>query len=121
MYTLMIYKSALMTECLIKHITSIRALTTMHTMMCYKIGLLTECLLTHITFIRALTTMYTLMCYKSELFIDFLITQITSVRALSPMYVTCITALCTMYMHFFIQSSLVKTQRLNIRIYCYKN
>jgi len=89
MYALMVYKSALMIECLITHITSIKALTTMYVLMCYKIALLTECLITHITRIRALTTMY----------------------------ITGIPAFSTAYMKLFIQSALVKTQRLNIMIY----
>jgi len=51
-----------LTECLITHITHVRALTHMYALMCYQIALVTECLITHITPIRALTSMYALMC-----------------------------------------------------------
>ena len=61
MYALMCYQTALMTECLITHITRIRALATVCAMMCYQIDLLTECLITHITRIRAHNSMYALM------------------------------------------------------------
>jgi len=49
---------ALLTECLIAHITNTRALTTMYALMSYQMALLTECLITHITGVRALNTMY---------------------------------------------------------------
>ena len=58
MDALMFYQMALLIESLITHITSLRALTTMHALlMHYQITLLPECLITHITGIRALTTM----------------------------------------------------------------
>jgi len=60
--------------------------TTMYVLMCYQIALLTECLITHITNIRALTTMYALMCCQNALLPEFLITHITNVRALTTMY-----------------------------------
>jgi len=49
----------LLTECLITHITCIRALTTIYVLMSYKTALMTECLITCITFIRVLSTMCT--------------------------------------------------------------
>jgi hypothetical protein len=49
MYASMCYKIAVLTECLITHITSIRALTAMYASMCYKTALLSECPITHIT------------------------------------------------------------------------
>ena len=61
MYALMFYQTVLNTECLITHITCIRALTPMYVLMCYQTALLTECFITHITRIRALTPMYALM------------------------------------------------------------
>jgi len=36
---------------------------------------------------------------------------------LTPVYITGISAFSTVYMKLFIQSALVKTQRVNIRIY----
>jgi hypothetical protein len=49
MYALMLYKTALLTEGLITHITRIRSLTTMYALMFYKTALLTEGLITQIT------------------------------------------------------------------------
>jgi len=46
-----------LTECLITHLTGIRAHTTMYALMFYQTTLYTECLITHFTGIRALTTM----------------------------------------------------------------
>jgi hypothetical protein len=117
MYALMFYKTALSSECLITHITSIRAFTTMCALMCYQSDLSTECLITHITSKRELTTMCALMCYKTALMTECLITHITSIREFTTMYITGIPAFSTVYMKLFIQSALVKKQRLNIRIY----
>jgi hypothetical protein len=61
--------------------------------------------------------MYAMMCYKRALMIECLITHITNIRALTTTYITGIPAFSTMYMKLFIQSALVKTQRLNITIY----
>ena len=145
MCALMCYQTALLTECLITHITNIRALTTMYTRMPYQITLVTEYLITHITNIRALTSRYALMTYQTALFTERFITHITNVRALTsmyalmccltllmtvcplthftcvwmltPMYITRISALTIVYIKLYIRSILVKTQRLNIRIY----
>ena len=65
MCALMFYKIALLTECLITHITSISAFTTMCALMCCQSELLTESLITDITSIRAFTTICVLMCYKT--------------------------------------------------------
>jgi len=54
----MLYETTRVTECLITHITPIRALTSMYALMAYQIALTTECLITHIACIRALTSMY---------------------------------------------------------------
>jgi len=116
MYALMIYQIALITECLITHFTTIRVLTTMYALMSYKTALDTECLITHTTNIRALTTMCAFMCYQRALFTECLITHITNIRALIRMYITGMSAFSTVYMKLFIQSTLGKTQRLNIRI-----
>jgi hypothetical protein len=61
MYVLMSYQIALVNECLITNITTIRAFTTMYVSMSYQTALVTECLITRITSKRALTTMYALM------------------------------------------------------------
>jgi len=42
MYALMSYEIALVTECLITHMTSIRSLTTMYVLMSYQMSLVTE-------------------------------------------------------------------------------
>jgi len=39
----------------------------MYALMCYQMALLTKCLITHITGIRALNTMYALMFYQTAL------------------------------------------------------
>jgi len=85
--------------------------------MSYKTALLTECLITNFTGIRTLTTMYALMCYQSDLLSECPITYFTSIGTLTPMCVTGISAFSTVYMKLFVQSSLLKTQSLNIRIY----
>jgi hypothetical protein len=61
--------------------------------------------------------MYALMFYKTTLMTEFLITHITSIKALTTMYITGIPAFSTVYMRLFIQSALVKIQRLNIMIH----
>jgi hypothetical protein len=65
--------------------------------------------------------MSALMCYKIALMTECLITHITSIRALTSTYITGILAFSTVYMKLFIQSDLVKTQRLKIRIYPDRN
>jgi hypothetical protein len=99
-------------ECLITHITSIMALTTMCAFMCYQTHLLTEDLLTHFT--RTLITMDALMCYQTPLMTVCPITHFTCMWTLTPMYITGISAFNTVYMMLFIQSTLVNKQRLNI-------
>jgi len=121
MYALMCYQTALMTECFITHITSIRALTTTYASMCYKTALLTECLITNFTGIRTLTTMYASMCYKTALLSECPITYFTCIWPLTPLYNTGISAFSTIYMKLFIQNTLVKPQSLNIRIYFDRN
>jgi len=61
MYALMFYKIAPMNECLITHITNIRALTTMCALKCYQGTLYSECLLTNFAAIRMVTNMYALL------------------------------------------------------------
>ena len=87
-------------------------------LMYYQIALFKESLIAHITSIRTLTTMYALMCYKTALFSECLIAHFTCIWPLTPMYITGIFAFITLYMKLFIQSTLGKTQRLSIRIYC---
>ena len=117
MQSLMFYQAALLTECLITYFTAIRALTTMYAYMPYQIAPFTECLITHITHKRALSTMYALMCYHIALCTECLSTNITTIWTPTPLYITGISAFITLYMKLFIQSTLVKKQRLNIRIY----
>jgi hypothetical protein len=118
MYALMCYKMTLLTECLMTYWAAIRAITTMYALMCYQMAILTECLITYCTAIRAITTMYALMfCQRAFLFI-FLITYCTHIRVIKTTYITGRSAFCTVHMKIFIQSTLLKTQRLNIRIYC---
>ena len=117
MYALVFYQIALLTECLITHFTSQMALTTMYAFVCYQTALYTECLITHFTSIRALTTMNAFVFYQNALFTEYLITHFTRISMLTPIYITGISAFRTVYMKLFIQSNLVKTQRLNFRIY----
>jgi len=56
--------------------------------------------------------MYALMYYQIALFPECFITHVTSITMLTTMY-----AFTTLQMKLFIQSTLVKTQMLNIRIY----
>ena len=58
-----------------------------------------------------------LMYYHTPLMTVCPITHFTCVWTLTPMYITGISALTTVYIKLFIRSILVKTQRLNIRIY----
>ena len=89
----------------------------MYALMSYKSDVLTECLITHIASKRALTSMCALMCYKMDLLTEWLTTHITSKRALTTTNITGISAFSTVYMKLFIWSALVKTQRLNIRLH----
>ena len=117
MYVFMSYQTDLLSECFVTHFTNIRALCTMYVFMSYQTVLLTECSITHFTNIRALTTMYALMSYQLILFTECLITYFTHKRMLTPTYSTGICAFSTLYLKLFIHSTLVKTQRINIRIY----
>jgi len=69
--------------------------------------LLTECFTTHFTGVRVLTTQVS----------EWPITYFTCTWTLTPVYITGMSAFSTVYMKLFIQSVLVKTQRLDIRIY----
>ena len=89
----------------------------MYALMYYQIAILTEGLITNITDIRTLITMDALMCYQTALMSVRPITHFTYIWTLTPMYITRISAFSILYMKLFIQSTLVKTQRLNIRIY----
>ena len=117
MYVFLIYENALVTECLITHVTSITVLTTVCVFMSYQTTLETECLITHITHKRALNALCVLMCYQIPLFTECPIIHFTQIWTLTPMYITGISAFSTLYMKLFFQRTLVKTQRLNIRIY----
>jgi hypothetical protein len=120
MYAIMCYQSALMTESLITYCTAIRALTTMYALMCYQITLSTECFITYFTAIRVITTMYASMSYQSALSTECLITHCTAIRVFTIKYITGRFAFSTVYVKLSIQSTLVKTQMLNIRIYNYR-
>jgi hypothetical protein len=72
MYRFMCFKIDKMPECLITHITNIRAHTTMYALMFYNSALDNERLITNI---RTHTTMYTLMTYKTALVNERLLTQ----------------------------------------------
>jgi len=117
MYALMYYQTAIMTEHLIANITNIRALTTMYALMYYQITILPERLITHYTGIRTLITMDAFMCYQTPLMSESSITHVTQIWTLTPIDITGMSAFSNVYMMFFIQSTLVKTQRLNNRIY----
>jgi len=58
-----------------------------------------------------------LMCYQTPLMSERPITHFTHIWMLKPIDVTGISAFRTVYMKLLIQSNLVKSQRLNIRIY----
>ena len=92
----------------------------MNALMCLKSTPITEHLITHITSIRVPNTMYALMFYKTEIFTKFLTTHFTWIWTPTPMYITGTSAFSTVYMKLFIQITLVKSQRLNIRIYSYR-
>jgi len=109
-------KNALMTECRITHIKTIRALTTVCASMSNKIALKTKCLLTQVTSIMALPTMCVIMTYKTAFWQKALV-HITSIMLLITMYIIRMPACSTVCMKRFIWSTLVNTQRLNIRIY----
>ena len=117
MYSLMSFKTALFNVWFITHFTGIRSLTSMHALMFLQIYLLTECYITHFTGIRALTSVQALMFSKTTRMTEHLITHFTWITMLTPVYITGISAFSTLYMKLFIQSALVKIQRLNIRIY----
>jgi hypothetical protein len=61
--------------------------------------------------------MYALMFYKIALMTEFLITHITNTTVLTTMYIRRRPAFKTVPMMCFIQTALVKTQSLKIRIY----
>jgi len=62
--------------------------------------------------------MYALMNYKMAVFTECFLTHITFIRALTTTYITRIAAFSVVYMKLFIRCLLVKTHRLDIRIYC---
>jgi len=93
----------------------------MYALMFYQITLMTKCFITHLTAIRAITTMYASMSYKIALSTESLITYCTAIKAFTNMYITGRSAFSTVYVKLFIRSTLVKTQRLNITIYSYRN
>jgi hypothetical protein len=118
MHALMPYKTALLTKCFITYCTGIRAFATMYASMSYQSALCTECLITYCTAIRAITTMYALMFYQCVLCTECLITYCTAIMVIKTTCITGRSAFCTVHMKIFTQSTLLKTQRLNIRIYC---
>jgi hypothetical protein len=61
MYALMRYEMALLTECLVTDIASVRAVTTMCELVSYEIALCNKCLITQCTGKKAVTTMYSSM------------------------------------------------------------
>ena len=89
----------------------------MYALMYYQISILTERLITQYTGIRTLITMDALMCYQTPLMSEHPITHFTQIWTPTSIDITGISAFSTVYMKLFIQSTLVKTQRLNIRIY----
>ena len=121
MHELMHFQIVVSMECLITHFTSIRTPITMQALMCCKMALSNECLMTNCTGIRSLTTMYALMTYKSALVTECLITHSTWIWMLNLIHITGISAFSTVYMKLFIQSNLVRTQKLNIIIHSERN
>jgi len=85
--------------------------------MSYQMAPINEYLITDLTGIRSLTITCALMSYQFSLLTECLITHITNIWTPTPIYVTGISAFSIVYVNLFIQSILVKTQRLNIRIY----
>ena len=85
MHVLMNIQTALLSECLITHLTDKMALTTGFAFMTYQTTLVTVCLITHITNIRALTTVFAFMTYQTTLVTVCLITHITNITAFSTM------------------------------------
>jgi hypothetical protein len=61
--------------------------------------------------------MNALMSYHIALLTEYLITHITGIWALTPIYITGITAFSIVYVRLFIQHTLVKIERLSVRIY----
>jgi hypothetical protein len=60
------------------------------------------------------------MSYQTVLANECLITHFTSIRVLISMYIVGIAAFGVVCMKLIIQCSLVKTQRLNIRIHSHR-
>ena len=85
--------------------------------MSYQMDLLSECHIAHCTGKWTLTIMYALMCYQTALITECLVTHFTRIFTLTPMYITGISAFSIVYVKLFIQSILVKTQRLKASIY----
>jgi hypothetical protein len=121
MYALMWYQIELMTECLITHFTWIWSLPRMYAWMWYQTELMTECLITHFTWIWSLPHMYASMCYQTALLTKCFLTHFTWIRMLVPVYIRGISAFSILYLNMFVQSTLVKTQSLHIRIYSDSN
>ena len=107
--TFMLFQTAILSVRFITNITHIRALTCVCAFMPFEIKVASECLITNITYITALTTVSAIMCYQTALCTGSLITYFTCIWMFTPAFIT-------LYMKF-IQSTLVKKQRLNIRIY----
>jgi len=47
----------------------------------------------------------------------YIITNLTTIGMFVPMYITGISAFSTVYLKLFLHRTLIKTQRINIRIY----
>ena len=107
---------ALLTECLMTYWAAIRVITTMYALMSYQMAVLTECLITYCTAVRAIITMYVLMFIQSALCTECFITYCTAIRVIKTTYITGRSAFCRVHIKIFTQSTLLKTQRLNIRI-----
>jgi hypothetical protein len=120
-YASMCYQTDHLTECLITQFTRIWSLTHMYALMCFKITTATEFPFTHITCREALITMYMLMFYQTDLLTECFLTHFTRIWMLIPIYIIGISAFSILYLKMFIQSTLVKTQSLNIRIYSDSN
>ena len=93
----------------------------MYALMYYQIAILSERLITYITGIRTFISMDALVGYQTPLMSERPITHFTQIWTLTSVDITGISAFSTVYMKLLILSTLVKTQRLNIRIYFDRN
>jgi len=80
--------------------------------MSYQSALLTECFITHLTAIRVITIMYASMSYQGSLATECLITHLTAIRAFTTIYITGMCAFSTVYVKFFIPSTLEKIKKV---------